>query len=142
MKTKLEIAKNWLPRYTGTQISELGDYMLLTNFQNYVEKFADRFKCNIKGLDRPMQTANNSNGLSIINFGMGSANAATLMDLLVARKPKGVLFLGLGQLLNDIIPRDFGCWIVHITGRKFWAGDSGRFHEITIQHIQEPGRMI
>jgi len=94
MKTKFEIAKNWLPRYTGTQISELGDYMLLTNFQNYVEKFAERFKCDIKGLDRPMQTANNSNGLSIINFGMGSANAATLMDLLVARKPKGVLFLG------------------------------------------------
>jgi AMP nucleosidase len=94
MKTKLEIAKNWLPRYTGTQINELGDYMLLTNFQNYVEKFANRFKCDIKGIGRPMQTANNSNGLSIINFGIGSANAATLMDLLVARKPKAVLFLG------------------------------------------------
>ena len=94
MKTKLDIAKNWLPRYTGTQINELGDYMLLTNFQNYVEKFANRFKCDIKGIGRPMQTANNSNGLSIINFGIGSANAATLMDLLVARRPKAVLFLG------------------------------------------------
>jgi len=94
MKTKLEIAKNWLPRYTGTQINELGDYMLLTNFQNYVEKFANRFKCDIKGIGRPMQTANNSNGLSIINFGIGSANAATIMDLLVARRPKAVLFLG------------------------------------------------
>ena len=88
MKTKLEIAKNWLPRYTGTQIDELGDYMLLTNFQNYVEKFADKFNCDIKGIGRPMQTANNSKGLSIINFGIGSANAATIMDLLVARKPK------------------------------------------------------
>jgi len=94
MRTKLDIAKNWLPRYTGTQIDELGDYMLLTNFQNYVEKFADRFKCNINGVGRPMQTANNSKGLSIINFGIGSANAATVMDLLVARKPKAVLFLG------------------------------------------------
>jgi AMP nucleosidase len=94
MKTKLDIAKNWLPRYTGTQIDELGDYMLLTNFQNYVEKFANRFKCDIKGIGRPMQTANNSNGLSIINFGIGSANAATVMDLLVARMPKAVLFLG------------------------------------------------
>jgi AMP nucleosidase len=94
MKTKLDIAKNWLPRYTGTQIDELGDYMLLTNFQNYVEKFADGFNCDIKGIGRPMQTANNSKGLSIINFGIGSANAATVMDLLVARKPKGVLFLG------------------------------------------------
>lgn len=94
MKTKLEIAKNWLPRYTGTQIDELGDYMLLTNFHNYVEKFADKFNCEIKGIGRTMQTATNNNGLSIINFGMGSPNAATIMDLLVARAPKGVLFLG------------------------------------------------
>lgn len=94
MKTKLDIAKNWLPRYTGTAIDEFGDYMLITNFQNYVVNFAERFKCEIKGLDKPMQTATNSNGLTIINFGMGSANAATIMDLLVARKPKGVLFLG------------------------------------------------
>lgn len=94
MKTKLDIAKNWLPRYTGTQIDEFGDYMLLTNFQNYVDKFAERFNCDVKGIGRPMQTATNSNGLSIINFGIGSANAATIMDLLVARAPKGVLFLG------------------------------------------------
>lgn len=94
MQTKLDIAKNWLPRYTGTQLNEFGDYMLLTNFNNYVEKFADKFQCDIKGIGRPMQTSTNSNGLSIINFGMGSANAATIMDLLVARQPKGVLFLG------------------------------------------------
>lgn len=94
MKTKLDIAKNWLPRYTGTQIDEFGDYMLLTNFHNYVERFAERFNCDIKGIGKPMQTATNSAGLSIINFGIGSANAATIMDLLVARAPKGVLFLG------------------------------------------------
>lgn len=94
MKTKLQIAKNWLPRYTGTKIDEFGDFMLLTNFYNYVTKFADRFKCDINGIGRPMQTATNSKGLSIINFGIGSANAATIMDLLSARAPKGVLFLG------------------------------------------------
>ncbi|MBK7499580.1 MAG: AMP nucleosidase [Ignavibacteriales bacterium] len=94
MKTKLDIAKNWLPRYTGTNIDDFGDYLLLTNFQNYVDKFAERFNCDVTGIGRPMQTATNSNGLSIINFGIGSANAATIMDLLVARKPKGVLFLG------------------------------------------------
>lgn len=93
-KSKLDIAKNWLPRYTGTKLDEFGDYMLLTNFQNYVDRFAEKFNCEIKGLGKPMQTATNSNGLSIINFGIGSANAATIMDLLVARKPKGVLFLG------------------------------------------------
>ena len=94
MKTKLQIAKNWLPRYTGTKLDDFGDYLLLTNFHNYVTKFAEQFNCDVKGVGKPMQTATNSKGLSIINFGIGSANAATVMDLLTARKPKGVLFLG------------------------------------------------
>ncbi|MBI1937925.1 MAG: AMP nucleosidase [Ignavibacteriales bacterium] len=94
MKTKLQIAKNWLPRYTGTNIDQFGDYLLLTNFHNYVTKFAERFNCDIQGIGHPMQTATNNQGLSIINFGIGSANAATIMDLLVARSPKATLFLG------------------------------------------------
>jgi AMP nucleosidase len=94
MRTKLEIAKNWLPRYTGTQIDEFGDYILLTNFYDYVVRFAEKFHCPVKGADKPMQTATNSQGLTIVNFGMGSANAATIMDLLLARMPQGVLFLG------------------------------------------------
>ncbi len=94
LKTKLDIAKNWLPRYTGLELDKFGDYLLLTNFFNYITKFADKFGCDITGEDRPMQTATNSNGLTIINFGIGSPNAATIMDLLVAKQPKGVLFLG------------------------------------------------
>lgn len=94
MKTKLDIAKNWLPRYTGTKIDEFGDYLLITNFPNYVITFAERFRCEIRGLNRPMQTSTNTHGLTIINYGMGSPNAATIMDLLTARKPRGVLFLG------------------------------------------------
>jgi len=94
MKTKLEIAKNWLPRYTGSKIDDFGEYLLLTNFRDYVEKFATIFNCNVNGEGRPMQSATNAEGLSIINFGIGSANAATIMDLLVARDPRGVLFLG------------------------------------------------
>ena len=33
-------------------------------------------------------------GITIINFGMGSPNAATIMDLLTAIQPEAVLFLG------------------------------------------------
>ncbi len=92
--SKLEIARNWLPRYTGMPIDDFGDYILLTNFRNYVEKFAERCGCDIVGEDRPMQAATNRDGLTIVNFGIGTASAATIMDLLVARSPKGVLFLG------------------------------------------------
>ncbi len=94
MKTKLDIAKNWLPRYTGTKIDDFGDYILLTNFKNYVTTFAEKFNCDVNGEDKPMQVATNTSGLSIINFGIGSASAATIMDLLVARHPRAVLFLG------------------------------------------------
>lgn len=94
MLTYEEIVDNWLPRYTGMEIDQFGDYILLTNFSGYVEKFAERFDVDIYGQGRPMQAATNTDGLSIINFGIGSPNAATVMDLLSARNPKGVLFLG------------------------------------------------
>ena len=43
-----------------------------------------------------------ANGITIINFGMGSANAATIMDLLSAINPKATLFLGkCGGLRSD-----------------------------------------
>ncbi|MBK7182950.1 MAG: AMP nucleosidase [Bacteroidetes bacterium] len=93
MKNKEEIVQNWLPRYTGTPLNEFGKYILLTNFNKYVKKFADWNGVEVKGLDMPMPNAT-ANGITIINFGMGSANAATIMDLLSAIEPKAVLFLG------------------------------------------------
>ena len=102
METKLDIAKNWLPRYTGMPLEMFGDYILITNFKDYVLKFADRFNCDVYGEGRAMQATTNSDGLTIINYGIGSPNAATIMDLLVAAKPKGVLFLGkCGGLKNS-----------------------------------------
>lgn len=91
---RMEIANNWLPRYTGMPLEQFGEYVLLTNFFDYVKRFANKFECEIHGEGKPMQAATNSNGLTIINFGLGSANAATIMDLLIAADTKGVLFLG------------------------------------------------
>ncbi|MBL0328515.1 MAG: AMP nucleosidase [Bacteroidetes bacterium] len=93
MKNKEEIVQNWLPRYTGTPLNEFGKYILLTNFGKYVRKFAEWNNVPVKGEDMPMPNAT-ANGITIINFGMGSANAATIMDLLSAIEPKAVLFLG------------------------------------------------
>lgn len=93
MKTKEEIVQNWLPRYTGMALEEFGEYILLTNFANYVEMFAEKFGVNVIGKDKPMQAATAQN-ITIINFGMGSPMAATVMDLLGAIKPKAALFLG------------------------------------------------
>ena len=93
MKTKQEIVENWLPRYTHKKLEEFGEYVLLTNFNNYVDIFCNRF-----GIEAPDYTSNmrsaTADGISIINFGMGSPNAAIIMDLLSAIKPKACLFLG------------------------------------------------
>ena len=94
MNKKDSITFDWLKRYTGTDPDEYGDWILLTNFQNYVEKFSRIFDAKINGIGGPMTSAINADGLSIINFGIGSANAATIMDLLSCVKPKGVLLLG------------------------------------------------
>ena len=93
MKTKHEIVENWLPRYTGTAVKDFSKYILLTNFQSYLDKFAKMNNVPIAGLDRAMPSAT-ANDITMINFSMGSANAATIMDLLSAISPKAVLFLG------------------------------------------------
>src|SRR6202162_5125590 len=93
MKEKKDIVENWLPRYTGTPLAEFGEYVLLTNFENYVEWFATLHGVLVKGVDRPMPNVT-ADGITLINFGMGSPNAATVMDLLSAIAPKAVLFLG------------------------------------------------
>jgi len=93
MKTKDEIVRNWLPRYTGEKLDNFGKYFLLTNFTNYVKLFADWNGVEMVGADKPMQCAT-ANDVTIINFGMGSPSAATVMDLLSAVDPKAVLFLG------------------------------------------------
>lgn len=93
MKSKDDIVKNWLPRYTGQPLNSFGKYVLLTNFSNYVQMFAEWNKVEIIGSDKPMQCAT-ADGITIINFGMGSPTAATVMDLLTAIQPEAVLFLG------------------------------------------------
>lgn len=93
MKSKEEIVANWLPRYTGTELKDFGKYILLTNFNKYVRKFAEWNNVEVVGVDMPMPNAT-ANGITIINFGMGSANAATIMDLLSAIEPQAALFLG------------------------------------------------
>lgn len=93
MKTKEDIVNNWLPRYTGTKIEDFSKYILLTNFSNYVYYFAEKHNAPVQGTERSMINCT-ANDITIINFGMGSANAATIMDLLTAVQPKAVLFLG------------------------------------------------
>src|SRR5580698_7641885 len=94
LKTKEAIVSNWLPRYTGRPLTDFGEYIILTNFSKYLQMFSEwNDNAPIIGLDKPMQSVT-ADGITIINFGMGSALAATMMDLLTAINPKAVVFLG------------------------------------------------
>ena len=93
MKTKKEIVKDWITRYTGVEIELLGSFILLTNFQKYVEEFAAYNKTKVDGVEKNMPSSTHKN-ITIINFGMGS--------------PKAVLFLGkCGGLKKRINLGDF-----------------------------------
>ena len=81
MKTKKDIVKDWITRYSGIKITAFEKFILLTNFQKYVDEFAKINNVNVDGLDKHMPSATHQN-ITIINFGMGSPNAATIMDLL------------------------------------------------------------
>lgn len=116
MKTKHEIVENWLPRYTKRPLEEFGQHILLTNFNHYVTLFAKKFGVSIYGKEGNMPNAT-ANGITIINFGMGSANAATIMDLLTAIQPKAVLFLGkCGGTKHDLHVGQFVLPIAAIRG--------------------------
>ncbi len=93
MKNKDEIVKDWLPRYTGMSLNNFGEYIILVNFITYVNDFAAKYGVGVSGIGKAMQCATADN-ITIINFGMGSPNAATIMDLLTAINPKAILFLG------------------------------------------------
>jgi AMP nucleosidase len=93
VKDKERIVDNWLPRYTGVPLDQFGEHILLTNFGGYLHTFAGLTGAQVVGVDRAMPSAT-ADGITMINFGMGSPNAATMMDLLSAIMPKAVLFLG------------------------------------------------
>ena len=100
LKSKDDIINNWLPRYTKRQLSDFTDLILLTNFNHYVDLFADKFGVPVVGREGSMPNAS-ANGITIINFGIGSPNAALIMDLLPAVSPRAVLFLGKCGGLRD-----------------------------------------
>jgi len=162
MDMKQRIVSDWLPRYTGKPLDEFGKYVLLVNFSNYVQMFAEWHGVPICGKDKPMPNAT-ADGITIINFGMGSANAATAMDLLTSIQPEACLFLGkcgglkrknkLGDLIlpiaairgegtsNDYFPPEVPALAVSSTirdqGCDYWTGTVYTTNRRVWEHDEE-----
>lgn len=128
MKTKKEIVDNWLPRYTGRQLEDFSKFILLTNFDYYLELFSKTYQVPIIGADKSMPNVS-YNGITLINFGMGSPNAATILDLLSAIEPEAVLFVGkCGALKNQNNVGDYILPIAAIKGEG--TSDDYMPHEV------------
>lgn len=93
MRTKQEIVGNWLVRYTQRPLDYFTPYVLLTNFNHYIDLFCEQ--CGVAPVDYSANMrAVTAEGITMINFGIGSPNAALIMDLLSCVQPKACLFLG------------------------------------------------
>lgn len=124
LTTKEEIVENWLPRYTGRALQDFGEYILLTNFNNYIDTFCRLTATPVPDYEANMRTATHDD-TTIINFGMGSPNAAIIMDLLSAIHPRACLFLGkCGGISNKTQRGDLILPIAGIRGE----GTSGDYY--------------
>lgn len=115
MKTKEEIVNDWLPRYTGMPLEKFNKHIILCNFTKYVNYFAEHHGAQVYGQDKEMQAVSAA-GITVIKFGMGSAQAATIMDLLTAIEPTACIFLGKCGGLKTVEVGDFVLPIAGIRG--------------------------
>lgn len=118
MKTKEEIAQTFLTRYTGKALNHFGKYIILTNFNSHLKYFASLFDISIQfDGNAPMTTCTNNESITMINFGIGSSVAATIMDLLAILNPEFVLFIGkCGGLKRNMNIGDYFIPIAAIRG--------------------------
>ena len=106
---KWKIAANMLERYTGTAPEDFQKQIILTNFQHYLDRFSVLCQDAYITEGSAMNAVHSPEmGVSIIDFSIGSPNAALIIEILATAEPKAVLFLGLtGGLHRSLKVGDF-----------------------------------
>jgi AMP nucleosidase len=95
------IGADLLELYTGSNISLYQPYVLLTNNESHLEKFATNFEVKItRGVGMAVSHSE-KHRISIIYFGVGSPAAAFIIELLSYTNPLATLFLGTCKGLRD-----------------------------------------
>ena len=126
MKTKQEIVENWLPRYTGLPLEKFGQYILLTNFQNYVDRFAEWQGVEVVGRDRSMPCATEINKVGDLILpiaairGEGTSNDYFPPE--VPALPAFSLEKAISTTIRDY-GRDYWTGTVYTTNRRVWEHD-------------------
>lgn len=105
---KQKIARDMLERYTGSSLAQFQKQILLTNFGHYIDRFQE-LTGGVKTSGSAMSAVHsNKEGVSIVNFSIGSPTAAIIIELLSTVAPKAVLMLGMcGGLHRSLKVGDF-----------------------------------
>ena len=93
--TRDRVGVSTLERYTGSSVDEFQPYILLTNFKKYVDLFAGTCSHKMKQGSVMRSCHSSEEGISIIDYGVGSPVAALIIDLLSFITPSAVLMLGM-----------------------------------------------
>jgi AMP nucleosidase len=105
---KQKIARDILERYTGSTLKQFQKQIILTNFQYYIDRFAaitGGTKCQGSAMSAVHSP---KDGVSIVNFSIGSPTAALIIESLSVINPTAVLFLGMcGGLHPSLKKGDF-----------------------------------
>jgi AMP nucleosidase len=95
-EAKRRIAKDMLERYTGHSVEDFQKQVILTNFHYYVERFNTLLDDSYYTQGSAFKASSSKKAqVTIIEFGVGSAMAALIGELMAVIEPKAVLFLGL-----------------------------------------------
>jgi AMP nucleosidase len=108
-KAKRAIAADMLERYTGHNIEDFQQQILLTNFRYYTQRFCGLLDDHVLTEGSAFKAASSKKAhVTIIEFGIGSAMAALVMELVAVVEPKAVLFLGMcGAVHKSLKVGDF-----------------------------------
>ncbi len=115
---KKKIARDMLERYTGHEIKDFQKQIILTNFHYYVERFNVLLPDAHYTKGSAFKASSSAKAkVTIIEFGVGSAMAALIGELLAVVEPKAVLFLGLaGGVHPSLEVGDFVLPIASVRG--------------------------
>ncbi|MCB9094991.1 MAG: AMP nucleosidase [Halobacteriovoraceae bacterium] len=106
---KRKVAADMLERYTGHEIEDFQPQIILTNFHYYMERFNSILDDHHYTQGSAFKASSSKKAqVTIIEFGIGSAMAALIMELVAVVEPKAVLFLGMcGAVHKSLKVGDF-----------------------------------
>lgn len=97
---RVDLSLQRLEHYTGTKVEDFQRHVLLTNYQMHMDAFEYDYPSCVKPARADVQMPayhykhGNSNGITIVNIGVGPSNAKNLTDHLAVLRPDAMLMVG------------------------------------------------